>query len=488
MKIIKLLALLVLSTAAMAQTEVSLPAFTKIEMDAPIKVQLVAGTISRAILNSNPTAYKFNVNNGTLIIEYSGNGANNNDIIKVYYSTIKSIKLDGVADISMDEGSSINGESLDLEIDGASRINLKTDLKKLGIKADGASRIYLQGKAEVASIEIDGASKLYGNELKCNSLKVNADGSTYFNVNASETLEINADGAAKGIYTGNPVNKRINVSGVSTIVDANTGESMADDRTQSNDDTTRITVGKKKVIIIEEGSGIRIETEQGDEKCCGNESKRYDLKKVYAGFELGMSQLMSPNFSSKLPTGYDFLDCRVEKSWFYGINLLEGDLQLVKNKLAITTGLGMEFLNLRFNTDQLLIANVNTVSADSGLTAFNKNKMYNYNLNVPLLIKFAPRTKKDINNFHFAVGVIGTFKAYSHLRTESTAPGYEQASKTKDDFNINPFRLTATARIGYGWFRAFANYSLTPYFNQENGNPDIRLFSAGITLIPFQDF
>ncbi len=488
MKIVKLLLLLAISGSIYAQTIVPLPEFTKIEMDAPIKLQLVSGSTNKATWESNSTDYSFKVLNGTLMVEYAGSGINKSETVKVYFSNLTAIKIDGVSDISMGEGSIIAGDAFELNTDGASKVNLKTEVKTLKIDADGASKINIQGKADIANITIDGACKLYGNELKCNSLKVNADGSTYFNVNASETLEINADGAAKGIYTGNPVNKRINVSGVSNIVDANTGESMADERAQSNDDTTRITVGKKKVIIIEEGSGIRIETEEGDEKCCGNESKRYDLKKVYAGFELGMSQLMSPNFNSKLPTGYDFLDCRVEKSWFYGLNLLEGDLQLVKNKLAITTGLGMEFLNLRFNTDQLLIANVNTVSADSGLTAFSKNKMYNYNLNVPLLIKFAPRTKKDRNNFHFAVGVVGTFKAYSHLRTESTALGYQQESKIKDDYNINPFRLTATARIGYGWFRAFANYSLTPYFNQENGNPDIRLFSAGITLIPFQDF
>jgi hypothetical protein len=61
----------------------------------------------------------------------------------------------------------------------------------------------------------------------------------------------------------------------------------------------------------------------------------------------------------------------------------------------------------------------------------------------------------------------------------------------RDDYSINPFRVQATARVGYGWFRAFANYSLTPYFKKDSGvagqeNPDIRVFSAGITLIPFQ--
>ncbi len=111
--------------------------------------------------------------------------------------------------------------------------------------------------------------------------------------------------------------------------------------------------------------------------------------------------------------------------------------------------------------------------------------MYNFNINVPLLVKFAPRTKKNRNGFHLAAGVIGTFKAHSHEKQETSANGYTEEIKIKDDFNINPFRVAATVRVGYGWFRAFANYSLTPYFKQTNGNPDVRVFSAGITLVPF---
>jgi hypothetical protein len=71
------------------------------------------------------------------------------------------------------------------------------------------------------------------------------------------------------------------------------------------------------------------------------------------------------------------------------------------------------------------------------------------------------------------------------MRLESTANGYNEKLEIRDDFNINPFRLTGTVRVGYGWFRAFANYNLTPYFNTSNGNPDVRTFTAGLTLVSF---
>jgi hypothetical protein len=111
--------------------------------------------------------------------------------------------------------------------------------------------------------------------------------------------------------------------------------------------------------------------------------------------------------------------------------------------------------------------------------------MYNFNISVPLLLKFAPRTAKTKNGFHLAAGIIGSYIAFSQMRLESTANGYNEKLEIRDDFNINPFRLTGTVRVGYGWFRAFANYNLTPYFNTSNGNPDVRTFTAGLTLVSF---
>ena len=300
-----------------------------------------------------------------------------------------------------------------------------------------------------------------------------------------------AAGATKGVYNGNPSTKNINVAGISNVVDGSTGEQLKDDRNGEDGDTTKIRIGNKKVLIYEDGKELAIEQKDAKDDEKKKSNKKKPLKEVYSGFEVGMNTFTDNQMNFTMPAKYNFLDTKINKSWFYGINLMEGDLILIKNKLALTSGLGLEFQTFEFNTPRVLIPNSNVVMADSSSKALNRNRLYNFNFNVPLLLKFAPRTAKGRNGFHMAVGVIGTYKAYSHVKIESSADGYELEAKMRDDYNINPFRVQATARVGYGWFRAFANYSLTPYFKKDTGvagqeNPDIRVFSAGITLIPFQ--
>lgn len=488
MKYIHFLGLMALSaTTALAQESKTLPEFNQIEIDVPVKIRLVTDNQSKATHAKSLGGLKFNVENKVLSVEYTGSGLPDGEPVEIHCTSLNRIEVNGAVEVEMAADSKLVAETLNIECSGASKMNMNLSLKTLKLDCAGASKVTLKGDANTANYDVSGASKLYASEFKCVSVNIDAAGATYFNIFASQDLNIDAAGMTKGVYAGNPINRIINVSGSSNIVDANTGDHMKDERVNS-DDTTKITVGKKKFIIIEEGEDVRIEKfEDGEDGEEPSQPKKYDLKKVYAGFELGMNQFTSPNLNFTLPAGYDFLDCKIEKSWFFGLNLLEGDLQLVRNKLAITSGLGMEFQNFNFNSDRVLTPNVNLLQADSGLVPLSKNKLYTYNLNVPLLIKYAPRTRKERNNFHLAAGVIGSFKAYSHVRTETSYLGFKQEAKFKDDYDINPFRLTATVRVGYGWFRAFANYSLTPYFNQSHANPDLRVFSAGITLIPFQD-
>ncbi len=482
MKYVKVMLLMLLGLGAKAQSEVSLGDFTSIETSIPVNLQLISSDRAKAAHSKDVNAFSLEISNGVLEIGFKKGVPPSSEPLMIYFVSLKEIEISGAATVETQKGSSIKGESFELECSGAAKANLMVELKKLVVESAGASKITFEGSAEQANIELAGASKYYAANLKTKELKLESAGASTFEVFASEAITVEAAGAVKGTYYGNPITRNINVSGVSNIVDASTGKNLTDERSNP-DDTTRISLGKKKFIIIEEGDDIRIEKD--GEKKKDAEEKKKELKSVYAGIELGMGSFTSNQLGTALPTAYDFLKTDVSKSWYTGINLYEADLQIVKNKLALTSGLGIEFQNMEFNTDRVLNANVNQISADSGLKAMTRNRLYNFNLSVPLLVKFAPRTAKSNNGFHIAAGVIGTYRAYTHLRLESTAMGYEEEIKIRDDFNTNPFRVSATVRVGYGWFRAFANYNLTPYFNTNNGNPDVRAFTAGLTIIPF---
>ncbi|MCG9881396.1 MAG: DUF2807 domain-containing protein [Bacteroidia bacterium] len=479
MKYLSILGLLVFGGSAFAQKETRLTNYTKINFDVPLKVVLVKGSEPKFKVGEGYEKISCEVKNETLEIELNGTVPSANQKLTLYYTTLDAIEMDGAGSIETEGSEKITSNEFKLVSRGAVKAILGIEANDFLLETQGASKVTLSGSAKNAKLNVSGASKIYANELACKDMMVNASGASFYNINSKGDLLIDASGTSKGIYSGNPENKIINISGLANIVDAATGDQMKDDRMGDGDDTTRITIGKKKLIIIEDKDKITL----GEES--NKKDKKYELKSVFAGFELGVNQFTTNSMSTNLPNQYDFLEVKPEKSFFFGLNLLEGDYQIITNKLAITTGFGMEFQNFGFNTNRTLIPNQNAVMADSGLFALSRNNLYAYQLTVPLLLKFAPRTSKSKNKFHAAIGVIGSFKAYSHLRTETSAQGFEQETFIKDDFNINPFRLSATARVGYGWFRLFANYSLTPYFKTEQATPDFRTLSVGLTVIPF---
>ncbi|GAB1447894.1 hypothetical protein MASR2M44_08960 [Bacteroidota bacterium] len=486
MKSISIFSAMLLAGSLYAQ-EKNVKAFTKLELEAPLKVELIRSTESKIDAGSETEKLGIEVEGNTLSLEM-GSMTNIEQPVKVYYTQLEELEINGIGDVRTREGSVIEGASLEIEANGASKLNLNVKVDKLKIESAGASKLTLAGQSKSTEVELAGASKLMAGDLKTENLKLEAAGAVYFNVNVSKELTIEAAGASKGVYAGNPQVKTINVTGLSKVVDASTGEQLQDERNNPDGDTTKLSIGKKKVIIYDDGKETTVDKHAGTDKDGKKKKSKKEMKTVYSGFEVGMNSLIQPGLEFSLPQNYSFLETQLNRSWFYGLNLFEGDLHLVKNTLALTSGLGMEFQTFEFNTNRILTPNVDAVTADNNTKALNRNRMYNFNFNAPVLIKFAPRTAKGKEGFHLAVGVIGTYKARSLVRTETTADGYEVESKIRDDYNINPFRVSATARVGYKWFRAFANYSLTPYFDRSVGsttNPDIRVFQAGITVIPF---
>jgi len=55
-------------------------------------------------------------------------------------------------------------------------------------------------------------------------------------------------------------------------------------------------------------------------------------------------------------------------------------------------------------------------------------------------------------------------------------------SVQRGDYNLSPFKLDLTARLGYGSFGAFATYNLIPVFEDSATANKAHSLTAGITL------
>lgn len=454
---------------AKAQSSQPLPEFDKIKADGYVNIELVIADRHSAYSGAE-TTLKLEVSNGTLIIDNLPSGENS---LKIYTPKINAIQLDGAAHLTTTD--TIRNTNFSVLLDGASTANIIVITDNLKATADGAANLTLAGKAQTAVFNVDGAAKINALTLIVEQADVKADGIAAAKVNVTKNLIARADGTANISFTGNPTNKTLTMDGVSHIKSIDTGDDFTD-LTESNtpkDDTTKVNIGNKKVLIF--GNDKQKKPKET------TESKH--MKRVYSGFEFGLNALVTPDLNFKFDNTNKFLNTKMGRSWFVGFNILERDLQIVKNKVALTTGLGFNWSGYRFDGSNYLTPNIDSVSATTSATALSLNQLNTFDINAPLLIKYAPgRNNKKNKGFHIAAGAIFRYIASVNVKTETTANGYRQMVYLYDDFNINPLKVDATVRVGYNKLRLFANYSLTPYFNANNA-PDVRTFAVGITLL-----
>ncbi len=251
------------------------------------------------------------------------------------------------------------------------------------------------------------------------------------------------------------------------------------DSTSKNRDTVKFKIGNQKVFIVEDKSDT---TNRRDT------SKDHDKFKIYwAGIGLGLNGYLNANNETKIPAGYNFLELNYPKSINVSLNFFEQKIPLWKKHINIVTGMGADISNYRFeNKNYILQSSSNFTSAvyDS-IVSFKKNKLSVIYLNVPLLLQFDTNPfSKNNKTVHLSAGVVGGLRLWSHTKQEYEIGGTTFKPKTHDDFNLNPFRYSAMARIGYGNLDLYASYALNTMFKKNEG-PQLYPFTVGITLIGF---
>lgn len=201
----------------------------------------------------------------------------------------------------------------------------------------------------------------------------------------------------------------------------------------------------------------------------------------WLGIDIGINGYLNKDNTLELPEEYDFLKLKLHRSISVSINFFEKNINLYKNYVNLVTGLGFEFNNYRFEGNITLIPGYDTISfIKDTISIFKKNKLTTTFLNLPLLLEFNTG-KKPNKSFHFATGMIFGVKLRSYTKQVFETEDKKNKLKVVDDFNLSPFKLGVTVRIGYGNLNFFANYSLSGLFEEGKG-PELHPFTAGISL------
>ncbi|MFT5778326.1 MAG: hypothetical protein ACI837_001282 [Crocinitomicaceae bacterium] len=231
-------------------------------------------------------------------------------------------------------------------------------------------------------------------------------------------------------------------------------------------DTTRINLGKTTLIFIE-NNGVGDE-EDGlpwtEERIEEEEKKSKHSEAHWAGVDLGVGILMDANMDNNF-TDHPYWKNDIAKSLVFNLNVYEHKFNFGTPFVGLTTGLGFSFTSVGFNDNYLLTTNADTLFAEiDTVNSYSKNKLKASYLTVPLMLEFMTN-RDEGKSFYLAAGVVGGVRIASKTKRVGEFEGKEFKEKVKGTYALNPFKLDAAVRLGYGNFGAFANYSLLPLFD-----------------------
>ena len=256
------------------------------------------------------------------------------------------------------------------------------------------------------------------------------------------------------------------------------GNLYAQSRKPITVDTTKIKMGKSVIMIIKDENG------DGDYDYDFNECDTIRVKDDYAGisFDIGLNGYMAPDYSLGLPTGQDLLELDYQRSRVFGFTIQSRGLNLIRDRLYLTSGLGVSWNGYFFNNNVSLSTSNDSTSFSLDSITYNKYKLRVTYLQVPIIL--GTRIGNIKAPLGVQVGIVGGLKLSSMVKQKYNINESKHKDKIRDNFNINPFKLDAIARISIKNVGLFARYSFTTLFEKDKA-PELYPFSVGLTFGEF---
>lgn len=157
--------------ALLAQTDLS--KVTRLEMDGPLKVELVQADQAELTVLEEPELVKWEVNGNSLVIIASYEKNHETASIRLAMPDFRAIST--IGSVIIDGKDEFAPRRLDLNISGQSIVNLTIDVEELDVEASSQSVLTLAGNADWLRVNVDKQSILNASQLKSEDITVRAD-------------------------------------------------------------------------------------------------------------------------------------------------------------------------------------------------------------------------------------------------------------------------------------------------------------------------
>ena len=257
-------------------------------------------------------------------------------------------------------------------------------------------------------------------------------------------------------------------------------DTVKTDSTVKESDDWKISIGKTKIIIQKDDDSDTLDlTELAERK-----RRKKQRTNHFAGIDLGINGLLTPNQSVDLQKEAQFLELNYRKSVELSINFWEKYLPIANEKFGITTGAGLKYNSYDLVKDVVIVNQNDITNWDEDSTrSISKNRFKTNSLYVPVMLETNLGKDAD-HSFHLAVGGTVGYTYGNRTKQKYKQEGDEFKNKDRNDFNVNDFQFAAIARVGYGDFTLYATYNLTPLFDKNKG-PEVYPFTIGLSLMSF---
>lgn len=249
---------------------------------------------------------------------------------------------------------------------------------------------------------------------------------------------------------------------------------------QDKKDTTLVissdTIGEyKKSIVINIGP-IQV-VKRDSSKVVVKPKDKLKLHFTATRFDFGISTYLD-NGSFTLSPANAFLERNNSKSRNFAFDFLEMGYRFNKN-FKVYTAAGLDWTHMRLKQNITIQKSAPTLSYITESVDFKKNRFSSQYLRIPLAFEFRSNPIKKGDRIEFVVGPEIGFLLNGKVKQVSKENGKE---KFKDDYNFNPFRYGAVARLGYGGTGIYVKYYGTDVFAEGQGPADFKNLAFGITL------
>ncbi len=182
--------------------------FSKLELKGTFKVIISQDSFSMMKITADENVIKqvkSRVSGKTLHVELDKKLCDSG-VVEIALSSKmwESIEASGEFDIT--GANVINTDNLDIDLSGASKINLNLMVSRLKTKASGSSEIILSGQARQHIINLSGSNSTEAFDFIVSDYKIETSGSSKLNINVLNNLEVKSSGVSDISYKGTPKN------------------------------------------------------------------------------------------------------------------------------------------------------------------------------------------------------------------------------------------------------------------------------------------